>query len=369
MKIPLVDLKAQYATLKPQIDAAMARVIDRCSFILGEEVSKFERSFADFCGVTAPAVGVASGTAALHLSLLACKVGPGDEVITTSHTFTATAEAIVNVGARPIFVDIDPNTYAIDPKKIAEAVTPKTKAIIPVHIYGHPADMDPIMDLAGARKLYVIEDAAQAHGAAYKGKTVGGIGHLGCFSFYPGKNLGAFGDAGAVTGTDEELLARVRRLRDHGRTTKYEHIEVGWGERIDALQAAILDVKLTKLDAWNEGRRANARKYSEALADGGVGLPVEVANCRHVYHLYVIRTPKREALLKHLQAQGIGAGIHYPIPLHLQPAYRDWAPAPGKLAVTERLCQEVLSLPMYPELDDEKRAFIVGEVLAFQRGQ
>ncbi len=367
MKIPLVDLKAQYIALKPEIDAAMARVIDRCSFILGEEVSRFERSFADFCGTAAPAVGVASGSAALHLSLLACQVGAGDEVITTPQTFAATVEAIVNVGARPIFVDIDPHTYAIDPQQIAEAVTPRTRAIIPVHIYGHPADMDPIMDLARSRNLYVIEDAAQAHGATYKGKTVGNIGHLGCFSFFPGKNLGAFGDAGAVTGTDEQLLARVRRLRDHGRSSKSEHVEVGWGERLDALQAAILDVKLTKLAAWNERRRLHAQRYTEALAHGPVAPPIESLHCRHVYHLYVIRTPRRQALLERLQERGIGARVHYTMPLHQQPAYRAWAA--GTLPVAERLCEEVLSLPIFPELDDEQRALIAAEVLAFHHNQ
>lgn len=369
MKIPLVDLKAQNAALKPELDAAMARVIERSTFILGEEVATFERAFADFCGTTAPAVGVASGSAALHLSLLACNVGPGDEVITTPWTFAATVEAIINVGARPVFADVDLETYLLDPGKVAAALTTRTKAIIPVHIYGHPADMDPIMDLSRSRGLYVIEDAAQAHGAVYRGKTVGGIGHLACFSFFPSKNLGAFGDAGAVTGTDDKLLERVRRLRDHGRTAKNEHIEAGWGERMDALQAAILGVKLTKLSAWNDRRRAHARRYTAALADHGIVTPVESADCRHVYNLYVIRTARRQAMLNHLQRQDIAVAVHYPVPLHRQPAYRTWGPSSGALTIAERLGDEVLSLPVFPELAPEQQAFIVGEVLAFQRGR
>ncbi|HEU4388094.1 MAG TPA: DegT/DnrJ/EryC1/StrS family aminotransferase, partial [Blastocatellia bacterium] len=318
--IPLVDLKAQYAAIKPEIDSAIQRVVDNTAFILGKEVADFERDFAAFVGAKG-AVGVASGTSALHLALLAVGVGPGDEVITTAHTFIATAEAISHTGASPVFVDIDPVTYNIDPQRIEEAITPRTKAIVPVHLYGQPADMPAILSVAKAHGLRVIEDAAQAHGAEVNGKRCGSLADLASFSFYPGKNLGAYGDAGAVTGNDPELLERVSKLRDHGRLSKYEHDEIGFGERIDALQAAILRAKLPHLEEWTEARRRNAGLYSELFAGSKLISPREAANVRHVYHLYVIRWPGRDMLLDHLKSKGIGAGVHYPVPLHRQPAY------------------------------------------------
>ncbi len=320
IQIPLVDLRAQYLAIKAEIDACIQRVVDNTAFILGKEVSDFEDAFAVTVGANG-AVGVGSGTAALHLALLAVGVGPGDEVITTAHTFIATAEAISLIGASPVFVDIDPLTYNIDPSRVEEAITPRTKAIVPVHLYGQPAELEPLRDIATSHGLWLIEDAAQAHASQYSGKRCGSIGDLACFSFYPGKNLGAYGDAGAVTGNDEALLARVRKLRDHGRTTKYEHEEIGYPERIDALQAAILGAKLPHLEQWTEARRSHAHLYNELLSGASITTPFESPNVRHVYHLYVIRTAHRDRMLEHLQSKGIGAGIHYPIPLHRQPAY------------------------------------------------
>ena len=352
-RIPLVDLRAQYERIKPEIDAALRRVIEGTAFILGPEVAAFEDAFARYVGAGG-AVGVASGSAALHLALRACGVGPGDEVITTAHTFIATVEAIVQTGARPVFVDIDPRTYTIDPNQVERAVTPRTKAILPVHLYGHPADMDALRAIAARHALRLVEDAAQAHGARYRQEGCGTLGDLACFSFYPGKNLGAFGDAGAVTGTDDALLQRVRLLRDHGRTSKYEHQEIGFGERLDALQAAVLHAKLVHLEAWTEARREHAQRYNALLADADVVTPYEAPSARHVYHLYVIRTARREALHAHLHSRGIGAGIHYPLPIHRQPAYRKLGYGDLSLPITEEVAREVVSLPLYPELDAEQ---------------
>ena len=346
-------MKAQYAAIKPEIDEAIQRVLDNTSFILGEEVLDFEQAFAAYVGARG-AVGIASGTAALQLSLLALGIGPGDEVITTAHTFIATAEAISLTGAKPVFVDIDQRTYNIDPALVEAAITSRTKAIIPVHLYGQPVVLAALSDIAESHHVWLIEDAAQAHGAEIDGRRCGAIGHLACFSFYPGKNLGAYGDAGAVTSNDETLLATVRLLRDHGRTTKYEHQEIGCGGRLDALQAAILNAKLPHLEDWTEARRSHARAYSEMLAGCDLVTPHESPNGRHVYHLYVIRSPKRDRVLKHLKAKGIQAGIHYPIPLHRQPAYLKQGYDKVSLPVTERAAGEVLSLPMYPEMTGEQ---------------
>jgi dTDP-4-amino-4,6-dideoxygalactose transaminase len=298
----------------------------------------------------------------LHLALLAVGVRPGDEVITTAHTFIATAEAISLVGARPVFVDIDPLTYNIDPGRVEEAITPRTRAIVPVHLYGQPADLEPLRDIATSHGLWLIEDAAQAHAAEYFGKRCGSIGDLACFSFYPGKNLGAYGDAGAVTGNDEALLTRVRKLRDHGRTTKYEHEEIGYPERIDALQAAILGAKLPHLEQWTEARRSHAHLYNELLSGASITTPYESPSVRHVYHLYVIRTAHRGAMLEHLQSKGIGAGIHYPIPLHRQPVYLKQGYGDVQLPITEQAASEIISLPMYPELSREQIEYVAQAV-------
>jgi len=324
-------------------------------------VADFERAFASAVGAQS-AVGVASGTAALQLALLAVGVSPGDEVITTAHTFIATAEPISQCGAKPVFVDIDPSTYNIDPNLVEDAISPRTKAIMPVHLYGQPADMSALREIATRHGLWLIEDAAQAHAAEYEGKRCGSIGDLACFSFYPGKNLGAYGDAGAVSGNDETLLARVRKLRDHGRTTKYEHDELGFGERIDALQAAILGAKLPHLESWTEARRAHAGVYDALLADTDVITPFQSPNVRHVYHLYVIRSRARDALLVQLKSKGIGGGIHYPIPLHRQPAYLKQGYGDLSLPVTEQIANEVISLPMYPELTRDQLEYVVEAV-------
>jgi dTDP-4-amino-4,6-dideoxygalactose transaminase len=364
MAIPLVDLKAQYRSIQSDIDAAIRRVVENTSFILGKEVQAFEQAFAQYCGAD-HCIGVSSGTAALHLALRAAGIGPGDEVITSPFTFVATAEAIWMAGARPVFVDIHPRYYCIHPDLIERAITPRTKAIMPVHLYGQPADMDPIMDIARRHQLLVIEDAAQAHGAEYHGRRTGILGDIAGFSFYPGKNLGAYGDAGAVVTNNAELAERVRMLRDHGRRSKYEHEILGYGERLDALQAAILAAKLPHLEAWTERRRALAQRYHRLLAEVPVELPEEMPGTRMVYHIYAIRTPRRDALLQHLNAQGIGAGVHYPIPLHLQPSLRYLGYQPGDFPEAERASQEVLSLPLYPEMTDEQQDMIVEAIRQF----
>jgi len=361
MHIPLVDLKAQYATIKPEIDAAIQRVLDNTAFIQGKEVADFERAFAAYVE-TKGAAGVASGTSALQLALLACGVGPGDEVITVSHTFIATAEAISQVGATPIFVDVDPKTYTMDPLKVEPAITSRTRAIIPVHLYGQPADLDPLMEIAKRHNLYLIEDAAQAHGAEYRGRRIGSIGHMACFSFYPGKNLGGYGDGGMVTSNDETLLNKVRRSRDHGRTTKYEHEEIGWGERLDGLQAAVLGVKLQHLEKWTEARRAIARSYKLLLEDTSLILPYEAPHVRHVNHVFAVRLTNRDSLLAFLKERGIDAGIHYPVPVHKQVAYQKLGLGNMTLPVTEQLAAEVLSLPLYPELTPEQQTHITEAV-------
>ena len=358
--IPFVDLKAQYDSIKDEIDEAIQNVLNTTSFIMGEELKKFEEEFAQFCDVKY-AIGVANGSDALILALKACGIGKGDEVITVPHTFIATTEAISNVGGKVVFVDIDPKTFTIDVSKIEEKITGKTKAIIPVHLYGQPADMDPIIELAKKHNLKIIEDAAQAHGAEYKGKKVGSIGEVGCFSFYPGKNLGAYGDAGMVTTDNDEIAEKVKLLRNHGRITKkYEHEIEGYSSRLDNLQAAILRVKLRHLNKWNESRRENAKKYNELLNNiGGITTPYEADYAKHVYHLYVIKTEGRDKLREELKFKGISTGIHYPIPLHLQPAYNYLGYKRGDFSVTEEYSQKILSLPMFAELTDDQIEEIV----------
>ena len=352
-KIPLVDLKAQYRNIKALVDAAIQDVIDRTDFILGQPVAPFEQAFASYCGVRY-AIGVNSGTSALHLAFVVCGIEPGDEVITTPHTFIATTEMLSWMGARPVFVDIDPHTYNIDPAPIEAAITSRTKAILPVHLYGQPADMDPILDIARRHGLKVIEDAAQAHGALYNGKRVGSMGDVACFSFYPGKNLGAYGDAGAVVTNDEAAASRIRLLRNHGRQEKYTHDLEGFNYRIETLQAAVLQVKLPHLDEWNALRRQHARRYRELLAGANLVLPHEPGHVEAVYHLFVVRVDDRDRVLEQLKAAGIGAGVHYPIPLHLQPACRYLGYHEGDFPNAEAAAREVLSLPMYPELTDEQ---------------
>jgi dTDP-4-amino-4,6-dideoxygalactose transaminase len=365
VKIPLVDLKAQYQAIKPQIDAAMGRVVANTSFILGKEVADFEAAFAGFCH-TKHCIGTNSGTSAIHLALLAAGVGPGDEVITTPFTFIATAEPIWMVGARPVFVDIDPKTYNIDPNAVEDAITTRTRALLPVHLYGRPADMNALLELGARYGLTVIEDACQAHGAELGGRRAGSMGKLGCFSFYPGKNLGAYGDAGAVTTDDDALATRVQMLRDHGRLSKYEHQLLGYGERIDALQAAILGAKLPHLEDWNARRRALAARYNELLRDSGLGLLQEPAGVTPVYHLYVVRSKHRDALLAHLKANGIDAGIHYPIALHMQPSMSYLGYKAGDFPHSEAAAREVLSLPLYPEMTDEQLRYVVDTIRSFK---
>jgi len=363
--IPFVDLKAQYDSIKDEIDGAIQSVLNNTSFIMGEELKKFEEEFAQFCNVK-HAIGVANGSDALILALRACGIGEGDEVITVPHTFISTAEAISNVGGKVVFVDIDPKTYTIDISKIEEKITGRTKAIIPVHLYGQSIDMDTIMELAKKYNLKVIEDAAQAHGAEYKGKKVGSIGDVGCFSFYPGKNLGAYGDAGAVVANSEEIAEKIKLFRNHGRITKkYEHDIEGYSSRLDNLQAAILRVKLRHLTKWNNMRRRNAKKYNELLNNiGGITTPYEADYAKHVYHLYVIRIEKekRDKLREELKSKGIATGIHYPIPLHLQPAYNYLGYKKEDFPITEKACQEILSLPMFAELKEKQIIKIVESI-------
>ena len=351
MKIPLVDLKAQYNRIKDDINNAIYNVIETTDFIKGKSVTEFENSFAEYCE-TKYAVGLSSGTDALHLALRASGIQENDEVITVSHTFTATAEAIIYCGATPVFVDIDPLTYLIDPGKIESAITNRTKAIIPVHLYGQPADMDEITKIAKEYNLSVIEDAAQAHGARYKGSRAGSLGDIACFSFYPGKNLGAYGDAGAVVTNNADLADRVRLLSDHGRSDKYEHELIGYCSRLDTIQAAILLAKLPYLDAWNNNRKEIAERYNKLLDECNVLTPFKKPDRDHVYHLYVIKTGKRDGLLSHLKKSGIGAGIHYPIPLHLQKAYQAYHPE-WRLEESEKAAGSILSLPIYPEMQVE----------------
>ena len=362
--IPLVDLQAQYHSIQPEIDAAMRRVVESAQFIMGPDVAAFEAQFAAWCGA-AHCVGVGSGTAALELVLRALGIGPGDEVITVAHTFIATAEAISAVGATPVFVDIDPLTYNLDPDAFAVAITARTRAVMPVHLYGQPADMSRIRAIAAQHDLAVVEDAAQAHGAMWAGTKVGGLGNAACFSFYPGKNLGAYGDAGAVVTNDAQLAAQVRSLRNHGRRSKYLHDQVGFGHRIDTLQAAILGAKLPFLTGWTEARRRLAARYDELLQYTGLTLPYVAQAANPVWHLYVVRTPERDELLQDLEANGIGAGVHYPVPLHLQPAYAGLGYQKGSLPVTESVASTCLSLPLYPEMSEAQQDRVVAAVRHF----
>lgn len=350
--IPFADLRAQYHSIKGEIDAAVAQTLESSQFILGREVAAFEEEFAAFQGA-AHCIGTNSGTSAVHLALLAAGVGSGDEVITTPFTFVATVAAILYTGARPVYADIEPQTYNIDPAKIAERITPRTKAIMPVHLFGHPADMDPILEIARRHGLTVIEDACQAHAAAYKGRRVGSIGDIGCFSFYPGKNLGAYGEGGCVTTNDAEVARKVRLLRNWGEESRYHHVLRGFNYRMEGLQGAILRVKLRHLEAWTEAKRRLARVYARELEGAGVKLPREMPWARHVYAVHAIESEARDELQRELTAAEIQTAIHYPEPIHLMAPYRDAEFPAGSLPVAEGAARRVLSLPIYAELSEE----------------
>ncbi len=354
MKVPFLDLKSHHDPIKQEVMAAIEEVIDKNAFAGGPYVEKFEGEFAAYCQ-TDHGIGVGSGTEALWLALLALGVGPGDEVITVPVTFIATAEAISFTGAKPVFVDIEDQTYNMDPEKLESAITSKTKAIIPVHLFGQTADMDPILGIANKHGIPVIEDAAQAHGAEYNGKRAGSMGRLGCFSFYPGKNLGAFGEAGAVVTNDDELKKKIQILRDHGQAKKYYHDVVGWNGRMDGIQGAILSIKLKRLDQATESRRKNANRYNELLQGlESIVLPKEADGRKHVYHIYPIRTFNRDALIEDTKTKGIACGIHYPVPLHLQKAYNKTGVSENSFPISEKCSAEFVSLPMFPELTENQ---------------
>jgi len=367
-KVPLLDLQAQNGPLRDEILAAIARVCDSQRFIMGPEVEALEVELARMLGVP-HAVAVSSGTDAVLLALMALGIGPGDEVITSTYSFFATAGSIVRLGARPILVDIDPATFNADPAAIADAITPKTKAIMPVHLFGLSADMDPLLDEASRSGIPVIEDAAQAIGATYKSRPVGGLGAIGCFSFFPSKNLGAFGEAGLLTMRDVNIAARARMLRNHGMEPKYYHHLVGGNFRMDAMQAAVLRVKAPHLDAWTEARRLNARRYRRLFGDAGledrVGLPQEPEGCRHIFNQFVIRTPARDELKRHLDARGIGNEIYYPVPFHLQPCFASLGYHSGDFPHAERAAVESLAIPIYGELAMEQQQMVVGAIAEF----
>ncbi|HOX06549.1 MAG TPA: DegT/DnrJ/EryC1/StrS family aminotransferase [Planctomycetota bacterium] len=363
--VPLLDLKAQYAGIREEVRAAVDRVMDSQYFILGPEVEGLESEVAAYCGCRF-GIGVSSGTDALILALMALDVGPGDEVITAPFTFFATAGSIHRLGARPVFVDIEPDGFNIDPAKIAAAVTKKTKAVIPVHLFGQCAEMDPITEVARKHNLAVIEDAAQAIGSEYRGRRAGSFGTVGCFSFFPSKNLGGFGDGGMVTTNDERLAARMRMLRNHGAEPKYYHKLVGGNFRLDALQAAVLRIKLRHLDAWSAGRQRNAARYREMFARAGLGgrvvCPVELPGRRHIYNQFSIRSPRRDAIKAKLAERKVGHDIYYPVPLHLQECFAALGGRPGSQPESERAAAEVLALPIYPELTVEQQQYVADAV-------
>jgi dTDP-4-amino-4,6-dideoxygalactose transaminase len=362
MKVPFLDLHAEHLPLRAELGGAIDEVIEAVAFAGGPFVSDFEERFAEFCHVE-HAVGVGSGTDALWLAMLALGIGPGDEVITVPMTFIATAAAISRTGARPVFVDIDATTYTMDPAGIEEAVSPRTKAILPVHLFGQMADMKPILEVARRRRLAVIEDAAQAHGAEYDGCRAGSLGDAGCFSFYPGKNLGAFGEAGIVVTQSSKIADKVRMLRDHGQVRKYHHATLGWNCRMDGIQAAVLQVKLRALERNNQRRRAHAARYSASLqALEGIGLPASDARRAHVHHIYALRVRMRAEFMRRMNASGIGCAIHYPVPVHLQEAYAGFGWRRGSFPVAERCADEFVSLPIYPELSEGQIAAVVEAV-------
>lgn len=366
MKVPFLDLPLQYRSIQAEVEPAVCEVLRSGRYVLGPEVAAFETEFAAYVG-TKFAIAVNTGTSALQLAILAAGLKPGDEVITVPHTFTATVAAILYTNAKPVFVDIDSETFTMDPSQIEAAITPKTKAIVPVHLYGQSADMDPILEIAKRRGLTVIEDAAQAHGASYKGRNCGSMGKLGCFSFYPGKNLGACGEGGAVTTDDAEAARLVRMLRDWGCEKKYHHELHGFNYRMDGIQGAILRIKLRRLHAWTEARRRHAATYDRLLGEAGLPIPRVPPHNRHVYHIYPYRTPNRDRVIQQLKVREIESGIHYPIPVHLQPAYAMLGYQAGQFPVSERIANEELSLPMFPELTDEQTRGVCEAVIEIEK--
>jgi dTDP-4-amino-4,6-dideoxygalactose transaminase len=362
--IPLVDLSAQYDAIRDEVDAVIAAVLERSDFILGRDVGQFEEEFADYCE-TRHAIGVDSGISALELTLRAFEIGPGDEVIIPANTFIATALAISATGATPKLVDVDAHRYLLDLDLVREAITSRTRAIMPVHLYGHPVDIDPLVQLAAEHELVVIEDACQAHGALYRGRRAGSLADAAAFSFYPGKNLGAYGDGGIVVTNRDDVADYVRLARDYGQRAKYEHVVRGYNRRLDTLQAAVLRVKLRYLDSWNEARSRHAALYTRLLEESGIVTPAEADWARSVWHLYVVRVDRRDALKDHLTARGIAAGIHYPIPIHAQPAYESLGNGWGSFPVTESVSSEILSLPMYAELTPTLVERVVEAVVEF----
>ena len=365
MKVPYFDLPAQIRALRPELDAAIARTLDACSFCLGPEVAEFERAFAAFTGA-AHCIGYNSGTSALHVAMRLLNIGPGDEVITTPYTFVATSWAISYVGARPVFVDIEEQTMNLDPRLVEAAITPRTKAVLPVHLYGHPFDVDPLLAICRSRKLPLVEDAAQAHGARYHGRAVGNFGEMAAFSFYPGKNLGACGEGGALVTARADYAARARSLREHGSSVRYYHDEVGYNYRMEGIQGATLSVKLKHLPAWNQRRRAIAHRYHELLKDTPLQLPREAGYAESIYHLYVVRHPSRDKLREHLAVKGVGTALHYPLPLHLQKCYAHLGYKAGDFPVAERAARGCLSLPVYPELTEQQVDYVAAAIREFK---
>jgi len=369
MNVPLLDLQAQYVSLRDDLQQAIDRVMSSQRFVLGDEVRRLETSLAEYCQ-TKHAIGCASGSDALLLALMALDLKPGDEVITTSFSFFATAASVARLGARPVFVDIDPHTYNIDPSRVADAITPRTKVIMPVHLYGQCADMEPLLEIGRRHGIAVVEDAAQAIGSTDNGRRAGSMGLIGCFSFYPTKNLGGAGDGGILTTSDDEVAARLRRLRTHGGSNEYEHEEVGINSRLDELQAAVLNVKFPSLDKWSDERARKAEIYTKLLNDADLRFPLITpavrAGSRHIYHQYVIRVPKnRDALMEHLKHHGVGTKIYYPIPLHLQKCFEYLGYKKGDLPASEAAADETFALPCYPELTDEQQAYVVDRISGF----
>ena len=365
INVPLVDLALQHKEIRDEVMESIKDIIAKSAFIGGPYLAAFEDGFARFCGCR-HAAGVSSGTSALRLALHCLGVGPGDEVITVPNTFIATAEAISSCGALPVFIDVEEETDTMDPRLIEDAITERTRAIIPVHLYGQPADLDPILEIARSRGLLVIEDACQAHGALYKGKPAGSLGDAGCFSFYPGKNMGAMGEAGAVVTNNKDLDHAVRVMRDHGQRTKYYHNVIGWNDRMDAIQAAVLSIKLRHINSWNQARRDKAALYTALLAGtSNLTLPKEAPYARHVYHIFAVGVPDRDECVRFMQSRGVGCGIHYPIPIHLQDAYRFLGLGQGSFPVAERRALEIMSLPVFPELSEEHIIYVAETLKGF----